>query len=575
VVSEGFRGLEEISIRNLGVIKSAEIEFKSGLNVLTGETGAGKTMVLTALSLILGGKSESDKVRAGTERMIATGRFAVPDHLVNQLIDLGAEFEDGSLLISRTVTSDGKSRINVGGAPSTSGKVGEFAGELVEVHAQSSTSRLTKPLFVRTTLDTYAGHDSLVQEVFTLHGRFGEMDERIAQLKKDQSNRAKEIEKLSEFMKAFSAVTPTLDELAEIEKELTRLNNVDELQQAASESLTLADTEEFSISEALFGARRALEHVAGKDAALDSLSEQLGDALFAIQEVVGSLHRYLAALDADPRRLEFLQERKSAINSLIKKFGEGGDREAAFVGLFSRAAESGARIADLEGGGARIADLEGELSHILQALSDAAHELSKSRKAAALLLQERISAEVRSLAMAHSSLVIEVNPRSGRNPTDFMAHGLDEVLLLFTSHEGATPGPIHKVASGGELSRVMLAIEVVLADVNPVATYIFDEVDAGVGGKAAVEVGRRLKSLAQEAQVIVVTHLAQVAVWADNHLVVRKSEGGTVSISDVVALSEGERSIEIARMLSGQEDSVTARQHATELLEMVKKSVIS
>ena len=559
------RGLEEISIRNLGVIESAEIEFKPGLNVLTGETGAGKTMVLTALSLILGGKSESEKVRSGTERMIATGRFAVPDHLVDQLIDLGAELEDGSLLISRTVTSDGKSRINLGGAPSTFGKVSELAGELVEVHAQSSTSRLTKPLFVRTTLDTFAGHAALVQKVMTLHSQFGEMDERIAQLKKDQSNREKEIEKLSEFMKAFGAVAPTLDELAQIEIELIRLNNVDELQQAASEALTLADTEDFSISEALFGARRALEHVAGKDAALDSLAENLGDALYAIQEVVGALHRYLAALDADPRRLEFLQERKSAINSLIKKFGEGSDREIAFVGLFSRATESGARIADLEG----------ELARIFLELSDAAHELSQSRKAAALVLEERISTEVRSLAMAHSSLAIEVNPRSGNDPADFMSHGLDEVLLLFTSHEGATPGPIHKVASGGELSRVMLAIEVVLADLNPVATYIFDEVDAGVGGKAAVEVGRRLKSLAQDSQVIVVTHLAQVAVWADNHLVVRKSEGGSVSISDVVALSEGERSIEIARMLSGQEDSATARQHAIELLEMVKKSVIS
>ena len=575
MVSEGFRGLEEISIRNLGVIESAEIEFTPGLNVLTGETGAGKTMVLTALSLILGGKSESEKVRSGTERMIASGRFAVPGHLVNQLIDLGAELEDGSLLISRTVTSDGKSRINVGGAPSTFGKVSELAGELVEVHAQSSVSRLTKPPFVRTTLDTFAGHSVLVQKVATLHSRFGEMAERIAQLKKDQSNREKEIEKLSEFMKAFVAVTPTLNELTEIETELTRLNNVDELQQAASEALTLADAEEFSISTALIGARRALERVAGKDVALDALTEHLGDALYAIAEVVGSLHRYLAALDADPKRLEFLQERKSAINSLIKKFGEGSDRAIAFVGLFPRAAESGARIADLEGGGARIADLEGDLAQIFKELSEAAHELSLSRKAAALVLQERISTEVRSLAMAHSALAIEVHPRSGHDIADFMAHGLDEVLLLFTSHEGATPGPIHKVASGGELSRVMLAIEVVLANINPVATYIFDEVDAGVGGRAAVEVGRRLKSLAQEAQVIVVTHLAQVAVWADNHLVVRKSEGGKVSISDVVALSEGERSIEIARMLSGQEDSVTARQHATELLEMVKKSVIS
>jgi len=177
--------------------------------------------------------------------------------------------------------------------------------------------------------------------------------------------------------------------------------------------------------------------------------------------------------------------------------------------------------------------------------------------------------------MPHSSVIIEVNPGNGEKISDFAAHGLDDVALLFTSHEGATPGPINKVASGGELSRVMLAIEVVLASVNPVSTYIFDEVDAGVGGKAAVEVGRRLKLLAQEAQVIVVTHLAQVAVWADNHLVVRKSEGGLVSISDVLSLNEEERSIEIARMLSGQEDSSTARQHAKELLEMVRESVIS
>ena len=177
--------------------------------------------------------------------------------------------------------------------------------------------------------------------------------------------------------------------------------------------------------------------------------------------------------------------------------------------------------------------------------------------------------------MPHARVLIEVSTKGDDSINNFSPTGLDDLNLLFTSHEGATPGPISKVASGGELSRVMLAIEVVLAGIDPVSTYVFDEVDAGVGGKAAVEVGRRLRMLAQEAQVIVVTHLAQVAVWADNHLVVRKSEGGSVSISDVTTLSESERSIEIARMLSGQEDSMTARQHARELLEMVKESVIS
>ncbi len=574
-MSEDFRGLEEISIRNLGVIESAEIEFTPGLNVLTGETGAGKTMVLTALSLILGGKSEAEKVRTGAERMVASGRFAIPPYLVEPLTELGAEIEGGSLLISRTVSSDGKSRINVGGAQTTASKVLEFAGDLVEVHAQSSTNRLTKPAYVRTTLDAFGGNSELLNRVGQLHQQYLELAERIDQLKRDQLNRDSEIAQLNEFLKAYGAVSPRSGELSEIESELMRLSSVDELQQAVSAALNISDAEEYSVTNSLVSARRALEHVSQKDPSLDAIADQLGDSLYQVQEVIGALHRYLAALDADPARLEHLQERKAAINSLIKKFGVGNDRDAAFLELISRAKEGGARIADLEGGGSRIAELEVDLQTIFDNLRESALQLSVVRKESARKLQEMITSEVRTLAMPHSSVIIEVNPGNGEKISDFAAHGLDDVALLFTSHEGATPGPINKVASGGELSRVMLAIEVVLASVNPVSTYIFDEVDAGVGGKAAVEVGRRLKLLAQEAQVIVVTHLAQVAVWADNHLVVRKSEGGLVSISDVLSLNEEERSIEIARMLSGQEDSSTARQHAKELLEMVKESVIS
>jgi len=574
-VSEDFCGLEEISIRNLGVIESAEIHFGAGLNVLTGETGAGKTMVLTALALILGGKSESEKVRTGAERLMATGRFAISAQISAPLEEFGVQIEEGSLLISRTVTSDGKSRINLGGLPTTSARVSELASELVEVHAQSSTNRLTKPAFVRATLDAFGGLLALVEEVSHNYHRYNEMSERILQLQRDQRNRDLEIAKLAEFMKAFSAVTPKRGEPEEIELELTRLNSVDELQQGVSAALNFSDAEDFSVLAALLNAKRALEHLAGKDGALDAVAEELGDGLYRVQEVIGSLHRYLSALDADPIRLEYLQERKGAINSLLKKFGEGSDREVAYDQLISRAQESEVRIADLEGGGSRIADLEGELAEIFSNLVTAAQKLSRLRQVAASTLQEKISQEVRSLAMAHSALTIEVTTRSGKSINDFNPFGLDDISLLFTSHEGAAPGAINKVASGGELSRVMLAIEVVLATVNPVPTYIFDEVDAGVGGRAAIEVGRRLKLLAKSSQVIVVTHLAQVAVWADNHLVVRKSEGGLVSASDVSSLTEEERSVEIARMLSGQEDSATARQHAKELLELVRESVIS
>ena len=574
-MSENFRGLEEISIRNLGVIESAEIQFTSGLNVLTGETGAGKTMVLTALNLILGGKSDSEKVRTGAERMVASGRFAISDSLFADLDEIGAEVEVGSLLISRTVTNDGKSRIHVGGAPTTASRVAEMAADLVEVHAQASSNRLTKPAFIRTTLDAFGRNEDAAAEVAALYAEHQEMAARIAQLRSDQANREREISRLTEFMKAFNLILPKEGDLSEIESELIRLNSVDELQQAVSASLNFVDGEEFPVTSALVSAKRSLDHVSGKDILLDQIAQKLGDSLYEFQEALGSLHRYLSALDADPSRLEYLQERKSSINSLIKKFGEGSDREVAFAEIITRATESAKRIADLEGGEGRITDLEIDLQKIFERLRHKALQLSELRRATAVDMQSKISLELHSLAMPHSSIIVELLSKPGSAIADYSAHGLDEVSLLFTSHEGAAPGAITKVASGGELSRVMLAIEVVLASVNPVATYIFDEVDSGVGGKAAVEVGRRLRLLAQEAQVIVVTHLAQVAVWADHHLVVRKSEGGLVSISDVIPLDAEERSVEIARMLSGQEESATAREHARELLEMVQESVIS
>ena len=570
-----FCGLEEISIRNLGVIEAAHIEFKPGLNVLTGETGAGKTMVLTALALILGGKADAQKVRTGTERLVASGRFAIPKALQAQVAELGAEIESDSVLISRTVTSDGKSRISIGGAAATAGKITEIGNELVEVHAQSSTNRLTKPLFIRATVDSFGKLLPLVDVVSNFYAQFGALSDRIEKLRVDQRSREQEISKLSEFLKSFSLLNPQVGELADIEGELIRLSSVDELQQALSTSLNFLDNDDLSINSALVQAKRALDHVAGKDQNLDFVARGLGDSIFQYQEVLGALHRYLAALDADPARLEYLQERKSAINSLIKKYGEGSDREAAFSQIIARAEESGFRIADLEGGEDRIADLEGELHSVFRNLQEHSRELSVEREKAAKNLQEEISKEIRTLSMSHASVSIDVISGAGQVIADYDSTGLDQLTLLFTSHEGAAPGLITKVASGGELSRVMLAIEVVLANVNPVSTYVFDEVDAGVGGKAAFEVGRRLKMLAEEAQVIVVTHLAQVAVWADNHLVVRKNEGGSISLSDVVTLSEMDRSVEIARMLSGQEDSETAREHARELLEMVKESVIS
>jgi len=573
-VSEKFYGLEEISIRNLGVIESANIELQPGLNVLTGETGAGKTMVLTALGLILGGKSDADRVRTGSDRAHVSAIFSLDKKATSALGD-EVELEEGNLLISRTISPDGKSRINIGGESSTAAKASDIGSLLVEVHAQSSTQRLTKPAYVRQILDSFAKNEVLSKEVAEAYNEHTELSARIKALQADQLNRSDEIANIQEFLKAFNAINPKEGDLQEIESELLRLSSVDELQQAVSASLNFLEPEEISVQSALNSSKKSLDHANGKDPELDSLSTQYGDAIFAIQEVSSALNRYLSKLDADPTKLEFLQQRKSLINSLIKKYGQGSDREGAFVELIERARSAESRIEDLQGGEGRIVELENELGRAFRILKEKAHELSTRRMSVAKELAAKITVEIQALSMPSAQLVIDIQSAQGEVFSDYSVNGLDEISLLFTSHVGAAPLPLNKVASGGELSRVMLAIEVVLAEETPLRTYIFDEVDAGVGGKAAMEVGRRLSQLADSAQVIVVTHLAQVAVWANNHLVVKKSESGSISNSDVFSLSPEERKVEIARMLSGQSESVTAQEHAQELLALVQERMIS
>ena len=574
-MSEPFIGLEEISIRNLGVIESAHIDFKPGLNVLTGETGAGKTMVLTALSLVLGGKADSDRVRTGTDRLIASGRFALGEEMRSVLSDLDAEIEDGAVLISRTVMADGKSRIQLGGTSSTAGKVSEVGESLIEIHAQSSTQRLTKPAYIRSLVDSYAKNSQLLKTMSDCFLQHQELMDRIEKLRSDQKNREVEISRLKEFAKAFEAVTPKLGELGEIELEIGRLSSVDDLQQSVAAALNYLDSDEYSVTSALNNAKKTLDHSLKKDPALDEIGESLGDSIFTFGESLSALQRYLSKLDADPKKLDYLQERKSSINSLIKKYGEGTDREVAFTLLIERANEVSQRIADLEGGDQRIAELEADVNLSFTELREVALLLDESRRSVSENLSGLITDEIHALSMANAEIKVSVTTANPDKLSSYSQHGINEVAILFTSHTGSQPGPLTKFASGGELSRVMLAIEVVLAANSMIPTYVFDEVDSGVGGKAAMEVGKRLAQLADKSQVIVVTHLAQVAVWATNHLIVQKNETGSIGISDVITLSEEQRRVEIARMLSGQEDSSSAQEHAQELLEMVRKRMIS
>ena len=564
--------LRELTIRNLGVIDTAEIEFKSGLTVITGETGAGKTMVLTALNLILGGKSDSDFVRSGQERLVVSGKFEIGDAISAVVEDAGGFVEDNEVIINRSVTNQGKSKISLGGAVSSATQVSEIAEDLIEIHAQASSARLSKSAVQLDLLDAFAGHEQLVTEYSENYEKHILLRKRIAELEKQLSIREVEIAKLEGIVKDFERIRPLPGEIATLDNEINKLGAVEELNSGIIEGLGTLNSEENSAMVALGISKKILDNLKGKDSVLDALIEDHSESIYELIEVTGKLERYLSQLEADPTRFDFLQNRKSELLGLVKKHGKGTDREIAYENLLSEGADASSRLADLQGGDLRLEELQVESAKLFAELKSTAKKLSKSRIEWASKLSADITKELALLAMPNAKLLVDVSENDMDNAKDYSATGVNEVSFLFTSHNDGKLLSIAKGASGGELSRVMLAVEVVLAKNSAVGTYIFDEVDAGVGGKAAVEVGKRLALLAKNSQVIVVTHLAQVASWADNHLVVTKSETGSVTQSNIIEVTGSERRREIARLLSGQDESISAQEHAGELLDMVAKA---
>lgn len=562
--------LSEITIKNLGVIESASLEFEPGLTVLTGETGAGKTMVLTALNLILGGKSDAALVRTGQERLVASGRFAVTKKIAESASEKGADLDGDELILTRNVNSDGKSKAIAGGISIPAGTLAELATELIEIHGQAANLQITKSAKQRELLDRFAGSDLLkiliaYQAELT---NYQSLKSRIANLKSAASKRDAEIAELTEFTNSYNKLKPKSGELAQIEIEISKLSSVEEFRVAITTALGAVEDEESGTLTSLGIARKALEVARSKDPAIENIYSSLSDAFFLIGDANSALNSYLSSLEADPDRLSALQERKAALNFWLKKYATG---ELDFETLVLRGENSKSAMADLTGGDELIAELEKDLTSVKKSLLASAKKLSSAREKAAADLASAVSEEIHALSMPHTNLIVQVahpDYAGALKESDFTITGCDEVTLLLQAHKDGPLVPIAKGASGGEMSRVMLGLEVVLAKVQPVGTYIFDEVDAGVGGKAAIEVGRRLALLAKDAQVIVVTHLPQVAAWADSHFVVKKSSDGSVVASGVNKLAEAERINEIARMLAGLEDSASAQEHAAELLAM-------
>jgi DNA repair protein RecN (Recombination protein N) len=566
--------LEEVRINGLGVIDEAVLELSAGFTALTGETGAGKTMVVTALGLLFGGRADPARVRPGADRAVVEGRLQVSAQVAREVEEAGGDLdEDGQngavLVLSRSVSAEGRSRAFAGGRSVQVSLLQLLADELVAVHGQADQQQLLKPGRQRDALDRFGGPElarvlAAYREMFTRHRA---VREELQALTSAERERAAEAETLRLGLAEIEAVSPVVGEDATLLAEDERLSNADALHAAAAaahEALTgdpAAAAVDGTDALTLLGmAGRALEPVRPHDPVLADLAERLSEAAYQVSDVAAELASYTESLDSDPVRLAAVQERRAALGRLVRAYGGvSGD----VAGVLDWAKQASSRLTDLEGTDDKITALAAEEASLASAVTSLASELTALRTAAATRFASEVTAELVDLAMPHASLAAVVTELESPGP-----FGADDVEIRLAAHPGAPPLALHKGASGGELSRVMLAIEVVFAGADPVPTFVFDEVDAGVGGKAAVEVGRRLARLARSAQVIAVTHLPQVAAFADNHLVVEKSDDGLVTSSGVMRLDRAGRVRELSRMLAGLEDSESAQAHAEELLAL-------
>jgi len=556
--------IDEMRIRGLGVIDDAVLPLGPGFTAVTGETGAGKTMVVTGLGLLLGARADSSAVRAGAPQASVAGVWLVPPQgaVADIVADAGGDLEPAGdaaeLYVSRTLTAEGRSRASVGGRAAPAGVLSSLAEELVVVHGQSDQLRLRSAAAQREALDRFGG--AVIAEALTgyeeRHAAWRRLDAEIAELTGNRDRRAAEAAQLREELAEIEQLDPQPGEDVALNERAEKLANAEELRLAASLARTALSSEEgdADVSSLIAESRRALERAA--DPQLGEIAEALADLGYRAADLAGQLSGYLADLDeSGPHELAAVEERRAALGGLLRKHGALDEALALWQ-------TGSARLAELDDDGDRIERLQDEAARSRADLDEAAAHLTAVRTDAAARLSHAVTEELHALAMPDARL--EVRVAAGAET----AHGRDDIAILLAPHPGAEPRPVARGASGGELSRVMLAIDVVIAGTDPVPTFVFDEVDAGIGGAAAIEVGRRLAQLARTSQVIAVTHLAQVAAFASNHLSVVKSNDGAVTASSVTRLAGTEREAEMARLLSGLADSDAALSHARELLSL-------
>lgn len=572
--------IEEIRISGLGVIEESVLELGPGLNVLTGETGAGKTMIVTALGLLLGARADSGAVRRGARSARVEGLIVLGTPLEAavraRVEDAGGTLEEGTLLVARQIAAEGRSRAFLGGSAAPVAALQDLADDLVAVHGQSDQHRLLRPDAQRAALDSYAG-EALAECAASYTSGYTELkavEAELAELVGAARERAREADVLRFGLGEIEAVSPQPGEDVALAAEEERLGFADTLRAAAEtarEALS-SQTEGPDALGAIGAARRSLEAVREHDAEAGRLADRVAELGYLLNDVAAEVASYASGLETDPARLAVVSERRAALTGLTRKYGADVEEVLAW------ATEAADRLAGLDGSDDRVEELRARRDTLRAELAVAAGRMSQARAGAARALEGAISAELTSLAMPQAWVEIRLGRSAdpdgleiGGEHWRFGPNGVDQVEILLAANAGAEPRPLDKGASGGELSRVMLALEVAVAGTGSVPTFVFDEVDAGVGGKAAVEVGRRLARLARTAQVLVVTHLPQVAAFADRHLVVQKASDGSVTTSGLELLDEDGRVRELSRMLAGLEESDTARAHAEELLDLARQ----
>lgn len=567
--------LEHLSINSLGVIEETTVELDPGFTVVTGETGAGKTMVVTALNLLLGARADAGAIRAGdTKAAVEAGFVLPPEHrAITAAQEAGAVLDEENdlrhLVITRSITASGsgtRSRATAGGRGVPVALLSEIGESAVAIHGQSDQLRLKSVSAQRRALDAYGGQP--VAETLATYRRtytqLQEVTQQLDLLVTQAQERALEAENLQRSLEEIDNADIQDNEDEDLKERIKRLESAEEFRNAARISTTALSGDDHDLdapsAESLVEiARQTIQQAPGELEELEEITHRLSSVGIELADITAEISRFASSLEEDgPLALNQAQSRLAELNRLMKLYGpELSDVQAW-------ADQQRPRLDELHGDTERIEYLTEQQQELTEQLKAHGNALTALREEAGHRLGEQVTEELHGLLMPTAQFSVDITPADQPGP-----HGFDDIALLLQPHPGSDPRPLGKGASGGELSRIMLALEVVLADTDPVPTFIFDEIDAGVGGEAAVQIGKRLARLAQRVQVIVVTHLPQVAAYANKHLRVNKApnvEAGFTT-SDVTELTGDDRVSELARMLAGHADSTSAREHARELLE--------